>query len=314
MLRCSLLLLPLVAFASSDEVLYEYLQHDPALGTHYSATFDPSGILSPSPAEENLLPRLHRHGMVESLKQPFVELRRDYLPRYINVNEELPCCYKAVIEDALYLQLLMLSSIGVLALMPENVTSWNKEELRAQSLEERWKKNVSTLPVWDKDDWAINYIGHPVSGAWYYTMARNDGMSIGESAVFSAVMSTFFWEYGYEAFAEVPSLQDLISTPLLGSILGEGMYLLERKLDERGGVVLGSKLMGDISYFLIDPLGNIAEGIQQLLQKGNIDLGVTMTFRTYPAAYDISPLRGPGMSEEMMRRDTYDYGFVITFQ
>ncbi|MFZ2890098.1 DUF3943 domain-containing protein, partial [Sulfuricurvum sp.] len=53
-------------------------------------------------------------------------------------------------------------------------------------------------------------------------MARNDGLSIGESAAFSTLMSTFFWEYGYEAFAEVPSIQDLIFTPLVGSLFGEG--------------------------------------------------------------------------------------------
>ncbi|WP_299805720.1 DUF3943 domain-containing protein, partial [Sulfuricurvum sp. RIFOXYD2_FULL_44_160] len=116
---------------------------------------------------------------------------KDYTPTFINVNEELPTRYKSVVEDSLYLQLIMLSSIGALAMMPEDITNWNAAKLEEKSLSQRWKDHVTTRPVWDNDSWAINYIGHPVSGAWYYTMGRNDGLSIGESAALSALMSTF---------------------------------------------------------------------------------------------------------------------------
>lgn len=238
---------------------------------------------------------------------------KDYSPTFINVNEELPYHYKAVVEDSLYLQLIMLSSIGALALMPESVTSWERDELQKDSLSSRWKKNVSTRPVWDKDDWAINYIGHPVSGAWYYTMGRNDGLSIGESAAFSALMSTFVWEYGYEAFAEVPSIQDLIITPLFGSILGEGMYILEGKLDQQGGVVFGSRALGNVSYFFLDPLGSIADGMKNTLLFFRIDLDVTMSIQTYPK-FRVIPHHLTGEPTDSILYRDREIGFIITFQ
>ncbi|MBN2871001.1 MAG: DUF3943 domain-containing protein [Campylobacterales bacterium] len=239
--------------------------------------------------------------------------RDDYIPSHIIVNETIPQRYETVVEDTLYLQLVLLSSIGVLSLMPESVTGWNEEELAAKSLESRWKENVSKRPVWDKDDAFINYVGHPVSGAWYYTMARNDGMSITESAVFSALMSTFFWEYGYEAFAEVPSIQDLIVTPLAGALLGEWFYVLERRVDANGGLVLGSRVIGNISYFFLDPLGRIADGIRRALGVAGIRPHVTMTLRTYPRAHGgMASIRSG--EEEAMRPVLGDYGFIITFQ
>jgi hypothetical protein len=41
-----------------------------------------------------------------------------------------------------------------------------------------------------------------------------------ESFLFSTSMS-MMWEYGFEAVAERPSIQDLFITPILGSLLGE---------------------------------------------------------------------------------------------
>ncbi|WP_424190391.1 DUF3943 domain-containing protein [Sulfuricurvum sp.] len=249
------------------------------------------------------------------LKEPFQRLDegKDYSPASINLNEQLSSRYKRVIEDSIYLQLLMLSSIGVLSTMPESITNWNTEKLQEQSLYERWDEHISTTPVWDNDDWVINYIGHPVSGAFYYTMARNDGMSMGESAAFSALMSTFFWEYGYESFAEVPSIQDLIVTPLFGSILGEGMFVLEKKLDQQGGVVFGSTTLGNISYFLLDPLGSIADWMRNTLILLNLEPEVTMTFRTYPYAA-MHPFPFTPFPEDSIRVREREYGFIITFQ
>lgn len=238
---------------------------------------------------------------------------KDYSPQLINVNETLPYRYRTVVEDSIYLQGVMLSSLTVLALMPESITNWNAAKLEEKSLSQRWKDHVSTKPVWDNDSWVINYIGHPVSGAWYYTMARNDGLSIGESTAVSALMSTFFWEYGYEAFAEVPSIQDLIFTPLFGSILGEGMFVLQGKLDDQGGVLWGSKTLGNLSYFLIDPLGNIADWMKNSLQQLHIDADVTMTIQTYPNS--VRPFR-PSVNDfsEPLPHNEREYGFIIRFQ
>ena len=238
---------------------------------------------------------------------------KDYLPTAMNVNETLPYRYREVVEDSVYLQVVMLSSIGILAFLPEDITNWNAAKLEEKSLSQRWKDHVSTKPVWDNDSWVINYIGHPVAGAYYYTLARNDGFTIGESAAFSTLMSTFFWEYGYEAFAEVPSIQDLIFTPLVGSLFGEGMFMLEGKLDQQGGVVFGSKSLGNISYFFLDPLGSIADGLKDTLLFFRIDLDVTMSIQTYPQ-FRVIPHHLTGEPTDSILYGDREIGFIITFQ
>ena len=301
----AVLLLSIAITASAGNTLYDELKKSPTLKP------------VPSLSDDGLRDSLWKYPVTERLAEQFHPINadegKDYLPIYINVNEELPFRYKKLIEDSLYLQLLMISSVGFLTLLPQSITSWDMEELQKQTLAQRWFENVSSTPVWDNDDWTINYIGHPVSGAFYYTMARNDGMSIGESAAFSALMSTFFWEYGYESFAETPSIQDLIFTPLLGSILGEGMIVLQGKLDQKGGVIFGSRSLGNISYFFLDPLGNIAHGMRDVLKTFHINLDVTMTIQTYPGARTVRQFPVLDPKEDSIRAREREIGFIITF-
>ena len=307
----AIFLLSISITTSADNTLYDELK------TQQSGTYDFFWVRPPSLFDDKFSATLQHYQLSESFKEQFNPIHgnegKDYLPEYINVNEELPYRYKKLIGDSLYLQLIMISSVGFLTLLPESITSWDMEELQKQSLSQRWFENVSTTPVWDNDDWSINYIGHPVSGAFYYTMARNDGMSIGESAAFSALMSTFFWEYGYESFAEIPSIQDIIITPLFGSILGEGMIILQGKLDQKGGVIFGSRSLGNISYFLLDPLGNIAHGMRDVLKTFHIDLDVTMTIQTYPRARTVRQFPVLDPKEDSIRAREREIGFTITF-
>lgn len=252
------------------------------------------------------------HYMKALLKRPFPlydpTLEMDYVVEDINVNKVMSPEARALTEDTVYIQVAMISAIGVLVLLPESVSNWDLDQLQKKPLDERWKEHVAAGPVWDKDDWAINYIGHPISGAVYYTMARNDGMDIMESALFSTVMSTFFWEYGYEAFAEVPSIQDIIFTPLLGSFLGEGMHILELKLDENGGKLWGFKGLGSFSYFWLDPMGNIAGGLSDML-----NVSVTMEFSNFQHYQDPSHFRYSNDQADPVRFQDRDYGFMLTF-
>ena len=241
------------------------------------------------------------------LLDPCLDL--DYCVKDINANNEMSGEYKLLVEDTVYLQVILISAVGVLVLLPESISKWDISELQESSLSERWVKNVTTKPVWDEDEWAINYIGHPVSGAVYYTMARNDGLSIFESAAFSTIMSTFFWEYGYESFAETPSIQDLIVTPLIGSFMGEGMHQLELILDENKGVIWGSKGLGSFSYFLLDPLGNIAGGMSDFF-----DVSVSMHFKNYTHYQDPSQFRFDNDQNQEPRFEGRDYGFVLVFE
>ncbi|MBP6757692.1 MAG: DUF3943 domain-containing protein [Flavobacterium sp.] len=151
-------------------------------------------------------------------------------------------------------------AFGVLWFMPENVTNWNKAEMKEKGIMWKWKENTKAGPVMDKDKWQLNYIAHPYCGAIYYMTARSSGFSVLESFGYSAIMSTFFWEYGIESFAEIPSSQDLIITPVLGSVLGEGFFYAKKAIVRHDKRILKSRFLGITSLFIMDPFNTIMDG------------------------------------------------------
>lgn len=139
--------------------------------------------------------------------------------------------------------------MGILITLPRSITKWDEDWMddAKRNLKRAWTK----APVWDKDEWAINYIGHPLAGAAYYNMLRSQGASRLSSFIFSTVQSTI-WEYGIEAIAEQPSIQDLFITPLVGSLIGELAHQGTLRM-KRNGFTLGEKILVTIinpSYVL----------------------------------------------------------------
>jgi hypothetical protein len=149
---------------------------------------------------------------------------------------------------------------GVLWIMPESVTNWDKESIKENGILWKWKQNVKAGPVWDEDNWVLNWITHPYFGGIYYMTARSSGFTVLESFGYSAVMSTFFWEYGIEAFAEIPSIQDLIITPVVGSVVGEGFFYAKKSIIKHDKKVLKSRVLGITTLFLMDPFNTILDG------------------------------------------------------
>ncbi len=152
-------------------------------------------------------------------------------------------------------------SFGVLWVLPESFTNWDKEEMLEYGLIQRWKDNVRAGPVWDDDDIFLNWIMHPWAGAVYFMSARGSGFNKWESFAYSTIMSTFFWEYGIEAFAEIPSWQDLLITPILGSVLGEFFFKWKGNIIRNDKKVLNSKILGGTSLFIMDPFNMIIDGL-----------------------------------------------------
>lgn len=148
-------------------------------------------------------------------------------------------------------------ALGVLQLLPEDATSWNKKEITSVPLFKRWGQNVCKGPVWDGDNLIFNYVLHPYAGAAYYMGARSLGFNVLYSFLYTAGISTLFWEYGIEAFMEIPSLQDLIITPVAGTIIGECFYLLKRHIVSNGYELLGSRVLGNVAAFIIDPVNEV---------------------------------------------------------
>ncbi len=145
-------------------------------------------------------------------------------------------------------------TLGVLELLPEDATAWNKTELRKTPVFKRWWKHVSHAPVWDGDNAVFNYVLHPYGGAAYFMSARSRGFNMWQSALYSAAVSTLFWEYGIEAFMEYPSIQDLIITPVFGSMIGESFYKAKRYIVAHDYYLLGSRFLGGLVAWLIDPV------------------------------------------------------------
>jgi|AntRauTorckE6833_2_1112554.scaffolds.fasta_scaffold06411_3 hypothetical protein len=159
-------------------------------------------------------------------------------------------------------------SLGIMAIiyaLPEDVSKWDRSEMTPDKLGDRWVEHNKEGPVWDKDEWNLNMIGHPYFGAAYYVVARNQGLTGMESFGYSALMSTFLWEMGVEAFAETPSRQDLLITPIIGSIVGEGFYIWEQRILDNNGQLWGSGALGSTALLLLNPAGSASKGINRLL-------------------------------------------------
>ncbi|MDE6497999.1 MAG: DUF3943 domain-containing protein [Muribaculaceae bacterium] len=152
----------------------------------------------------------------------------------------------------------MVGTLGVLECLPEDATSWNRAEIREVPMFKRWYQNVFKKgPQWDTDSWIFNYVMHPYAGAVYFMSARSAGFNFGQSMLYSALISTVFWEFGIEAFMERPSIQDIFITPGVGSLIGEGFYRLKRQLVANDYRLAGSKVLGNVVGFLIDPVNEL---------------------------------------------------------
>lgn len=160
--------------------------------------------------------------------------------------------------------------IGVLALMPTSVTNWDTS---TESLGAKWVNNVKAGPVWDRDDLYINVIGHGYFGGVYYQTARKSGYRQWDAFVYSFLMSTFYWEYGIEAFAEVPSIQDIVVTPVIGWAYDEWAMQTERDIWLNGGKVLDSEVLGNTALFLLDPVDSLGRNINYMFGKDVIKAG-----------------------------------------
>lgn len=152
-------------------------------------------------------------------------------------------------------------SFAILWVMPESVSGWDKVDIKENGLTKKWKENVNAGPVLDEDNWILNYVTHPYSGAVYFMTARSSGFTFMESFAYSAIMSTFFWEYGIEAFAEVPSIQDLIITPVIGSVMGEGFFYAKKSIMKNDKRILKSKTLGVTALILMDPFNTFIDAL-----------------------------------------------------
>lgn len=165
-----------------------------------------------------------------------------------------------------------LNVLGIVYLMPESVTNWTTEQKRAGL--RNYRANLLHGPHQDRDHWAFNYVTHPLTGAGYFITARRRAFGWKGALLYSSLVSTFGWEMGVEAFFEQPSVQDLWVTPLLGSIMGESMLRLQRRLAR--SPFSGARFLAVLLLGVMDPTGNLsrlADGVDFFVGPRGLTLG-----------------------------------------
>jgi uncharacterized protein DUF3943 len=145
-------------------------------------------------------------------------------------------------------------SLGLLLLLPATVTAWQDNPLSHGG--ENFVRAWTHPPVWDKDKWYHDYVGHPYAGSLYYNMVRSQGATPLQSFLFSTLQCILF-EYVIEAWAEQPSKQDLLLTSTVGSILGEVFHQWTLKMVQKKLTFLEKVLV-----FLANPTYVVNNGFQ----------------------------------------------------
>lgn len=113
--------------------------------------------------------------------------------------------------------------------LPEDISKWDKSRPPSYYL----RRAYSRPPVWDRDPFFWNWIVHPIAGQQAYLLERNEGRGPWRGFLVSTVASVG-WEYGFEAFIERPSAQDLLITSPVGAVLGELSHQATRRLTRDG--------------------------------------------------------------------------------
>lgn len=151
---------------------------------------------------------------------------------YFNHQEESFC--NKMLRGTKYVVGFNLTMGAYLVIAPENISKWGKKDkFKMPTIINQYHESFTKPPVIDHDLWYINYIGHPYQGGFYYNTVRAQGASFWQSSLF-CIGQSVLWEYGWEAGMEQPSLQDLITTPFIGILVGELSHVATIKLSKNG--------------------------------------------------------------------------------
>ncbi len=119
----------------------------------------------------------------------------------------------------------------VLFLSPYGISKWVRTQF--PYVGNHYREAFTRPPTLDKDDALTDFFEHPYQGAFDYNCMRSQGATILQSSLFVMLHSTL-WEYAIESSEERPSIQDLIVTPLAGSVLGELVHLATMQMIRNG--------------------------------------------------------------------------------
>ncbi len=127
---------------------------------------------------------------------------------------------------------------------------WAKISLKSM------RNNLKKGFVWDADGFETNQLFHPYSGALSFTAARSSGLNFWQSLPYPFAAS-LMWELFMET--EYPSMNDIITTPMSGIVLGEISYRVSNL------VLLGGQhtFFRELAATLISPMN----GFNRLISR-----------------------------------------------
>jgi len=191
-------------------------------------------------------------------------------------------------RDTWYFLGYQVATIGLLYAMPEGVSGWTEEQKEGYSMS-IWWDNV-THPEIDSDDFYINYLLHPYWGAAYFVRARERGYSDIESFWYSAMLSSAY-EFGVEALFEEPSIQDVIVTPIGGSLVGMYFMNVRNSIRERE-ISQGYRTKKDRwLWVLTDPLGSLNRQVDKLFgRKTELQVRPYRSIRCRDVSMELAPV------------------------
>ena len=123
---------------------------------------------------------------------------------------------------------------GWILIIPQSISKWDvPAKFNIPAMKKQYHRSYTEPPVIDDDMFVVNYIGHPYQGGFYFNTMRSQGASVLQSSLF-CIGQSLVWEYVYEAGMEQPSIQDMITTPFIGIIVGELCHVATLKMSKNG--------------------------------------------------------------------------------
>jgi hypothetical protein len=114
-----------------------------------------------------------------------------------------------------------------------------------------WSSHFNGEVHWnfDTDNMLVNQIGHPYMGNLIFNAARSSGLNFWWGFLYAATQS-LIWEYFFEV--EGLSINDQITTPIGGALLGEALHRIALSIMNEGTEPFWVRW---ICSLLVDPMG-----------------------------------------------------------
>ena len=160
-------------------------------------------------------------------------------------------------------------------------------------------KLVGTAYELDANRFPTNYVAHPFAGVMYYTAARSNHLSFGESWIF-ATLGSVTWDF-FGEIREKMSINDTVVTPTAGAAIGESMLQMSGFFD-RGKKTVPNRILSTL-FGPVKAINYIFDGAEPLRTTHPDPLG----FPTEPY-HRFELYGGSGVTVQDPARSGAEYG------